>query len=548
MNELPRIEPYEARHLLFRAPGRAAFAAVDREREIPVTLWFFEEPAVLPPDVCHRNVVGVYRHGTRDGYDYWITEPVTETARELLDREGPLAPSRAIPLVVGVARGLSALIAAGGPARVVAPEDVALTSDGTPKLLPFFLARTVEGDEAEALRASLGLLYAELLTARRPDPRDPLALAASEILRSLVQCGIARDTAVREGAEALRRPAIATPTRTIPAPVRRVGEGRRDGPRALLRWSPAWVLATALLVGVSFRQYLLDPGTGTPTPAPTGALLTPEGNGPPVGPGERPGAEGGDYGPPATVERKETRARARAAVTPRGDRRPRVTRAVGRAGGASNSSVTPRGVAASSGARHRVTAPAATHGALRIARRAESRTASVAPRPSSPRASGTPSQRAKIAGRRAPAVQQRPAWRVAQRSAPDASGSGAPGRRLASPGREGLARREEPSSVSGTALRLARLPSTPPSSPPPVVRLKVIVGRDGLPEAAVVVRSSGDRERDIAAVQAARQTRFAPPRAGEGKGRAAGPRVTYATVEVASAMAPRLTHPAPETP
>jgi TonB family protein len=65
----------------------------------------------------------------------------------------------------------------------------------------------------------------------------------------------------------------------------------------------------------------------------------------------------------------------------------------------------------------------------------------------------------------------------------------------------------------------------------PTVRLKVIVDSDGVPETTLVVRSSGDAQRDEEAKRAAAKMRFPARR---------GVRVTYANVVVPDGGAPRL--------
>jgi TonB family protein len=84
-------------------------------------------------------------------------------------------------------------------------------------------------------------------------------------------------------------------------------------------------------------------------------------------------------------------------------------------------------------------------------------------------------------------------------------------------------------------------PQTPAPREPavPTVRLKLILDGEGVPENAVVVRSSGDPRRDAAAVRVAQGLRFRPvPGQEEGED---GTRIAYAKVEVGDPEAPRVT-------
>jgi serine/threonine-protein kinase len=110
----------------FLAADPTALARFRREAEILRTM---DHPAVVrvlhvseePPEIVMEYVPG-------------------GTLRDLLEREGRLAPSRAVAISRTLAEALSQAHAAGVIHRDLKPENVLLAADGSPRLSDFGLA------------------------------------------------------------------------------------------------------------------------------------------------------------------------------------------------------------------------------------------------------------------------------------------------------------------------------------------------------------------------------------------------------------------------
>lgn len=146
----------------------------------------------------HPNIATLYEADvTSDGQPYMVFAFYEgETLRERIGR-GPLEPSDAVEVGLGVARGLAAAHERGIAHRDVKPSNVLLTREGGVKPLDFGIATTAGQDaarerEAQGTRAymspeqatvgsevdhrtdlwSLGIVLFEMLTGRRPPTTD----------------------------------------------------------------------------------------------------------------------------------------------------------------------------------------------------------------------------------------------------------------------------------------------------------------------------------------------------------------------------------------
>ena len=97
--------------------------------------------------LSHPNVVAVFDQGDDDGTLFLAMEYVPgHTLRDLVRKEAPLAPARALALVDPVLSALSAAHQAGLIHRDVKPENVLLADDGRLKVADFGLARAVSAE------------------------------------------------------------------------------------------------------------------------------------------------------------------------------------------------------------------------------------------------------------------------------------------------------------------------------------------------------------------------------------------------------------------
>ena len=131
---------------ILRAPGDPAQAAARFEREVRAMT-----------ELTHPNTVRVFDYGvTDDGIHYYAMELLAgENLVELVEREGPLPPERALYLAAQAARALAEAHGRGLVHRDVKPENLFVTNAGGErdfvKVLDFGIVRR----EAEAENAHL---------------------------------------------------------------------------------------------------------------------------------------------------------------------------------------------------------------------------------------------------------------------------------------------------------------------------------------------------------------------------------------------------------
>lgn len=93
----------------------------------------------------HPNIVRLHDIGTQGETQYLVMEYVDgQTLEQLLQKAGPISPSRAVGYIAQAAAGLQQAYEKGFVHRDIKPGNLMLAKDGTVKLLDMGLARTTE--------------------------------------------------------------------------------------------------------------------------------------------------------------------------------------------------------------------------------------------------------------------------------------------------------------------------------------------------------------------------------------------------------------------
>ncbi len=106
----------------------------------------FRAEARAIANLLHPHVVTIYNLGNEGGYHFIEMEyvPGGRTLRDLLVQDGPLDPSRAVPLARQVVLALGAAHDSGLVHRDIKPANVLLTRQGEAKLADFGLVRRLD--------------------------------------------------------------------------------------------------------------------------------------------------------------------------------------------------------------------------------------------------------------------------------------------------------------------------------------------------------------------------------------------------------------------
>ncbi|HEV3478687.1 MAG TPA: serine/threonine-protein kinase [Gaiellaceae bacterium] len=117
---------------------------------------FFRE-ARMAASLSHPNLVAVYDVGEEDGLPYIVMEYVAgETLAELMAREGPMPPDRAVDLLLQLCAGLEHAHAAGLVHRDIKPQNLLVRGDGVVKIGDFGIARTLQATQLTQVGTVLG--------------------------------------------------------------------------------------------------------------------------------------------------------------------------------------------------------------------------------------------------------------------------------------------------------------------------------------------------------------------------------------------------------
>jgi serine/threonine-protein kinase len=164
-------ERYEVDDVLGAGGMATVYRARDRELERIVAVkvldprWIgdpefvgrFRDEARAAARLTHPNVVGVLDRGVDAGREYIVFEFVDgETLKQIVQREGPLPPSRAAALGCGVARALAAAHTRGIVHRDVKAQNVLVGADGRPRVTDFGVARAPDFEQRTDTGAIVG--------------------------------------------------------------------------------------------------------------------------------------------------------------------------------------------------------------------------------------------------------------------------------------------------------------------------------------------------------------------------------------------------------
>ncbi len=135
----------------------------------------FDREARAAARLSHPNVVSVFDQGNDNGRPYMVMEYVEgSTLRNLISREAPMEPQRALDLLIPVVSAVAAAHEAGIIHRDLKPENVLISIRGQIKVADFGLARAITAHTATAngmLIGTVSYIAPELVTHGHADTR-----------------------------------------------------------------------------------------------------------------------------------------------------------------------------------------------------------------------------------------------------------------------------------------------------------------------------------------------------------------------------------------
>jgi serine/threonine-protein kinase len=149
----------------------------------------FRREARAAASLSHHNIVAVYDWGAVDGIYFMVMEYVRgQSAREILNAEGLLAPAQAADVLLQVLSALDHAHRQGIVHRDVKPENIMITREGVAKVADFGLARAyadAQITDAGTVTGTVQYLAPEQLQGEPADPRTDLyslGIVAYELL------------------------------------------------------------------------------------------------------------------------------------------------------------------------------------------------------------------------------------------------------------------------------------------------------------------------------------------------------------------------------
>jgi serine/threonine-protein kinase len=135
----------------------------------------FDREARAAARLSHPNVVSVFDQGMDEGRPYMVMEYVEgSTLRQLMARDAPIEPQRALDLLIPVTAAVAAAHEAGIIHRDLKPENVLISTRGQIKVADFGLARAITAHTATAngmLIGTVSYIAPELVTHGHADTR-----------------------------------------------------------------------------------------------------------------------------------------------------------------------------------------------------------------------------------------------------------------------------------------------------------------------------------------------------------------------------------------
>jgi serine/threonine-protein kinase len=151
----------------------------------------FQREARSAARLAHHNVVAVFDTGDDHGTLFLVMEYVPGlTLRDLIRKEAPMSPAKALAVIEPVLSALAAAHDAGILHRDVKPENVLLADDGRVKVADFGLARAINSDTQHTatggiLIGTVSYLSPELVVNGKADARADVYAAGVLIYEML---------------------------------------------------------------------------------------------------------------------------------------------------------------------------------------------------------------------------------------------------------------------------------------------------------------------------------------------------------------------------